>query len=353
MERDTDPRWRACAEICDNGYPQICTAESLKVYITQQGVRSELAPLDIRKRAHESRNATSQVTGAVSWRRDGLKYKKNEVYLDIVETINVLLTSKGAVLRADVAGKVLMKCFLSGMPELKIGLNDSLTADGGAADASLGGSGGGGGGGGKAGVELDDVAFHQCVDLAKFAADKVITFVPPDGEFELMKYRVTDDVTLPFKVLPLIREVGRARVEVAVKVSSRGFAASSEATNVVVRIPVPGHTARVAFTLTNGKAKYKAEGSVLVWKIKRFPGQSEAQLSADVELSSTLADKKVWNRPPISMEFQVPMFASSGLKVRFLKVWEKSNYPTVKWVRYLSRSGEVGVPGSYETRITG
>jgi hypothetical protein len=68
--------------------------------------------------------------------------------------------------------------------------------------------------------------------------------------------------------------------------------------------------------------------------------------------SSTLADKKVWARPPISMEFQVPMFTSSGLKVRFLKVWEKSGYQTIKWVRYLSRSGETGVPGSYEVRIT-
>ena len=37
-----------------------------------------------------------QVTGAVSWRREGLKYKKNEVYLDIVESINLLMTSKGA-----------------------------------------------------------------------------------------------------------------------------------------------------------------------------------------------------------------------------------------------------------------
>jgi hypothetical protein len=37
-----------------------------------------------------------QVTGAVSWRREGLRYKKNEVYLDIVESINVLMTAKGA-----------------------------------------------------------------------------------------------------------------------------------------------------------------------------------------------------------------------------------------------------------------
>jgi AP-2 complex subunit mu-1 len=29
---------------------------------------------------------------------------------------------------------------------------------------------------------------------------------------------------------------------------------------------------------------------------------------------------KAWGRPPITMDFQVPMFAASGLHVRFLKV---------------------------------
>lgn len=66
-------------------------------------------------------NATLQVTGAVGWRREGLVYKKNEVFqilsrshlhfnlciildfhivcvqvfLDIVESVNLLMSSKG------------------------------------------------------------------------------------------------------------------------------------------------------------------------------------------------------------------------------------------------------------------
>ena len=51
----------------------------------------------------------SQVTGAVGWRRNGIRYKKNEVFLDIVETVNVLLNSKGDVLRSEVLGKMHMK----------------------------------------------------------------------------------------------------------------------------------------------------------------------------------------------------------------------------------------------------
>ena len=49
-------------------------------------------------------------------------------------------------------------------------------------------------------------------------------------------------------------------------------------------------------------------------------------------------------RPPTCMAtptpLQVPMFAASGLHVRFLKVFEKSNYQTIKWVRYITKAGQ-------------
>lgn len=39
-------------------------------------------------------------------------------------------------------------------------------------------------------VELEDIKFHQCVRLARFENDRTISFIPPDGEFELMSYRL-------------------------------------------------------------------------------------------------------------------------------------------------------------------
>jgi hypothetical protein len=36
---------------------------------------------------------------------------------------------------------------------------------------------------------LDDVSFHPCVRYARWDQSRVISFVPPDGLFELMKYR--------------------------------------------------------------------------------------------------------------------------------------------------------------------
>ncbi|CAI5487540.1 unnamed protein product [Closterium sp. NIES-64] len=315
-------------EIMDFGFPQNLSPEIVKLYITQEGVRS---PFSKEKEVRPPANATLQVTGAVGWRREGLVYKKNEVFLDIVESVNLLMSQKGTILRCDVTGKVLMKCFLSGMPDLKLGLNDKIGLENEAQMRARPARSG------KT-IELDDVVFHQCVNLARFNTEKTVSFVPPDGEFELMKYRITEGINLPFRVLPMIKELGRTRFEVNVKVKSV-FGAKMFALNVIVKVPVPKHTAKASLSVTSGRAKYNAAVDAIVWKIKKFPGQTELSMSAEVELISTMVDKKQGTRPPIQMEFQVPMFTASGLRVRFLKVWEKSGYSTVEWVRYITRAG--------------
>lgn len=74
----------------------------------------------------EAQRPPQAVTNAVSWRSDGIKYRKNEVFLDVVESVNVLVNSNGNVLRSEINGAVKMKCYLSGMPELRLGLNDKV-----------------------------------------------------------------------------------------------------------------------------------------------------------------------------------------------------------------------------------
>ena len=66
------------------------------------------------------------VTNAVSWRTEGISYKKNEVFLDVVESVNLLVNSNGTVVRSEVVGALKMRAYLSGMPECKLGLNDKV-----------------------------------------------------------------------------------------------------------------------------------------------------------------------------------------------------------------------------------
>jgi AP-2 complex subunit mu-1 len=79
-------------------------------------------------------------------------------------------------------------------------------------------------------------------------------------------------------------------------------------------------------------------------RIPKFAGQQEYVLSAEADLTP-LTTQRSWSRPPISMQFSLLMFTSSGMLVRYLKVYEKSDYSSVKWVRYLTKNG------SYEIRI--
>jgi AP-2 complex subunit mu-1 len=183
LPKRTDPK--RPPEINDFGYPQNSEIDTLKTYITTESIVSSAIA------AEESSKITAQATGATSWRRTDVKYKKNEAFVDVVESVNLSMSAKGAsfvppssfpteplagtVLRADVDGHIQMRAYLSGTPECKFGLNDKLVIDKsqqGISDA----------------VELDDCRFHQCVRLDEFDATRTISFIPPDGEFELMRY---------------------------------------------------------------------------------------------------------------------------------------------------------------------
>jgi AP-2 complex subunit mu-1 len=113
-------------ECLDFGYPQILTVDLLTKYIKSANSQED----KIKNFRQADDKITSEITGAIDWREpDKYKYRKNEVYIDIVESINMLKSVKGETLKNDVSGKVMMKTFLSGMPECKFGMNDKLVLE--------------------------------------------------------------------------------------------------------------------------------------------------------------------------------------------------------------------------------
>lgn len=318
-------------ETMDFGYPQNCSIDVLRLYINLGDVVQNSA-------TKEGAALTSQITGAIDWRREGIRHRKNEVYIDVHETVSQLTSATGAVLRTEVLGKVIMKAFLTGMPECKFGLNDKLIME-------KEGTGGGTvttSGKKISAVEIDDCTFHRCVRLGKFDSERTITFIPPDGEFELMRYRVTQ-ASQPFRLIPTIREEGKTKLLLNLKVQA-DFQDDRKASSVVIKFPVPTTTASARISVSKGRARFEPGERAIVWRISSMPGRSEVTMQADVDLLPSTRDKQ-WNRPPISMDFQIQMISVSGVQVRFLKVYEKSSYTTNRWVRYLSKSGE------YQQRI--
>jgi len=301
-------------ELMDFGYPQTTDSKILQEYITQEGHKLEVAP-----------RPPMAVTNAVSWRSEGIKYRKNEVFLDVIESVNLLVSANGNVLRSEIVGCIKKRVYLSGMPELRLGLNDKVLFES-------------TGRGKSKSVELEDVKFHQCVRLSRFENDRTISFIPPDGEFELMSYRLNTHVKPLIWVESVIERHAHSRVEYMVKAKSQ-FKRRSTANNVEILIPVPPDADSPKFKTTTGSCKYAPDQNAVIWTIKSFPGGKEYLMRAHFGLPSVISESEE-GKPPIHVRFEIPYFTVSGIQVRYLKIIEKSGYQALPWVRYITQNGD-------------
>ena len=308
-------------EVMDHGYPQIAEVKVLKEYITQGANKLQVA------------KPPQAVTNMVSWRTDGIKYKKNEVFLDVIEKLNLLVAANGQVISSEILGSIKMRAYLTGMPELKLGLNDKALFD---AQGKAGP---------KKAVEMEDIKFHQCVRLTRFESDRTISFIPPDGEFELMSYRLNTQVKPLIWVETLIETHGRSRVEYLVKAKTQ-FKGRSIANNVDILIPVPPDVDSPAFKASVGSVTYVPDLDCIKWTIKAFYGGKEAIMRAHFGLPSVAGEggasgeAQAWRKKCVSVKFEIPYFTVSGIQVRYLKILEKSGYDALPWVRYISQGGD-------------
>jgi len=313
-------------ETMDHGLPQSLDSTILRTFITQRGNRMA---------NNDKSKPPVALTNAVSWRAEGIKHKKNEIFLDVVEKLNLLVAANGTVLHSEIQGAVRMKSFLSGMPELKLGLNDKMMFEA---------TGRGNQARGKS-VELEDIKFHQCVRLARFENDRTISFIPPDGEFDLMTYRLNTHVKPLIWVEAVVEPHKGSRIEYMIKTRSQ-FKAKSVANNVEIIIPVPSDVDSPSFKSSVGNVTYLPDKDAVVWKIKQFHGGREYLMRAHFGLPSISAandqagkKENSWKKP-IAVKFEIPYFTTSGIQVRYLKIIEKSGYQALPWVRYITANGD-------------
>ncbi|PVH98277.1 clathrin adaptor, mu subunit [Periconia macrospinosa] len=111
----------------------------------------------------------SQAASTVPWRRANVRHTSNEMYVDIVETLNVTLSPSGRPLAAIANGSIAFTAKVSGVPDLQL----QLGCPGGPANT----------------IALP--VFHPCVRLNRWK-DRPgdLSFVPPDGRFLLAAYEV-------------------------------------------------------------------------------------------------------------------------------------------------------------------
>ena len=239
-------------ECIDNGFIQCLDTNLLKEYI-KTSYHELIKPSKNKPAIMEG----PQVGKSISWRKEGIKHKENECFLDVIEKLNFTISVNGVVTRSEIVGSIKANSKLSGMPIIELGLNEKHEAQ-----SSIG----------QADVDFDDVKFHKCVNLQEYENRKNIVFTPPDGEFELMTYLIKTLVKPLFSVLVDNVSISDTKIEKNIKVTSN-FKSLSSAHDVSILIPVPCDTNNWSFTTKFGEVSYAPEKDCLVWKIANFKGE--------------------------------------------------------------------------------
>jgi len=258
------------------------------------------------------------------WRKAGVKYNQNEIYIDLVEEIDAILEANGRVVSSDVSGSIQAQSHLSGVPDLLMTFSDP--------DA------------------IDDCSFHPCVRYARYELDRVVSFVPPDGNFELMRYRVKNIAQIinpPIYCTPQISfgdrnsTQGRVSISVGVKpISSLIYPNKKSSTpiieDVAVIIPFDRIVRTANLSVNVGTLLYDEAAKVAKWVIGKLDDKrAKPQLTGTILLST---GAKPEENPPLQLSWKIPQASVSGLSVNGLSLVGES-YRPYKGVRSITKSG--------------
>lgn len=294
-------------EMIDGAYP----------YTTEPNqLREMVIPPSFSRRMFESMSGNFGVSSEVPigaltkipWRKGDCKYVTNEMYFDIVEQIDATFNAgNNLLLYSSIYGEVKANCRLTGMPDLTLNFTRSNL--------------------------LTDVSLHRCVRIKRYQREKVVSFVPPDGAFRLMSYRINGNTTVPIYVKPTITygpNTGRVFCQVGAK-----HTRDQAITDVVIIIPLTKHTQSTNLTANVGGIKIDERSKVVRWVIGKLPRDKTPQLEGSISLP---ADFKSDERPTVRAEFQIKMYCVSGIKVDGLAI-RGVKYKPFKGVRSVTQAG--------------
>ncbi|EGC38186.1 clathrin-adaptor medium chain apm 3 [Dictyostelium purpureum] len=299
-------------EMTDNGFPFTTELNFLKEMIKPPGVLSNVL---------SSVTATSNITdvlpngslGAIQWRKTGIKYTANKIFFDIIEEIDCIIDSNGYIVSCEVNGEILVHCNLSGMPDLTLTFNNPRM--------------------------LDDVSFHPCVRYSRWENERVLSFIPPDGNFKLLNYRVKGINQLPIYVKPQISfSEGGGRVNITV--GHKGFNNNKLIIEeVIATIPFSKSTSSANLTVNTGSFSIDESTKVCRWNIGKIPKEKTPFLQGSVSLIAGSAPPE--SNPSIMLQFRVPQYSISGLNIESLACSEK--YKPFKGVKSVTKAGKFQV----------
>ena len=303
-------------EMMDNGSPFNTELSLLKEVIPPPSFTDGLPGWT------KSKNAVLPTWGAdnsgaeVAWRKRGIKHSTNEVYLDILEQCDAILDAQGKVLQCDVFGEVKADVKLSGMPDLTLVFRN--------------------------GRIISDVGLHPCVRYKRWEAERIVSFVPPEGKFQLMTYKCRDSVVLPLYVQPQIH-FNKDGGSVSVMVGSKQVISTGKNIDVKISIDfssVMGPGSKFDLKPTYGRLTINETTKIITWEMSITKASSASHLEGKIQLG--VGDSVPSGTPVVNVEWMVEGWAVSGLDVDSLSL-QNVAYSPFKGVKCLSRSGKFEV----------
>mmetsp|Transcript_4834 Transcript_4834/g.14340 ORF Transcript_4834/g.14340 Transcript_4834/m.14340 type:complete len:430 (+) Transcript_4834:1032-2321(+) len=315
-------------EMLDDGNPLTTEPNALKAMIKPPSVIGRLQAVATGK-SSVSDVLPDGTISSMPWRKSGVKYAQNDIYLDIIEEVDAIIDRNGQVVSSEVTGAIMANSRLSGIPDLCLTFVDPQL--------------------------ISDCSFHPCVRYNRFERDRVVSFVPPDGLFELMRYRVNTktNVSAPIFITPSVimsdkHNAGHGRIQVQVghKQSSSLVAPKSKTAllveNVSLLISFPRCVKTANLSTTLGSVLYDEAAKTAEWSIGRLPANPAKihLLNGTMVIQGCLEELS-----PIQVSWKIPVASISGIQVSALQL-SNERYRPYKGVRTITKSGR------YQVRTT-
>ena len=293
-------------ELNDAGFPLTTEINPLHEMIKPPTLMNKMMKT-LTEESHLSGCLPTSLATKIPWRTEKT-YVQNEIYFDLLETVDAILTANNTIVHAEVYGSMECLCNLSGIPDLEISFH-------------------------KPNLVLD-AQLHKCVRISKFDKEKVVSFVPPDGNFTLLTYRVDELSQVPIFIRPQVTLVeGQGRIHIAV---TPRFCDGKTIEDLQIKIPLPNATMVATNTCTSGSFKYDESSKVITWTIGNLAGTLGDKACT---FSSTFTTANSSNELIVLLaNFRVKGFGLSGLKIDNLVV-QNVKYRPFRGIRYETKAG--------------
>ena len=321
--------------------------------------------------------ATEQLCASdeIWWRRADITHASNEIYVDVVEKLNAIVSASGRVLNWSICGNIITHAKLSGnTPEVVLTIKEPRAPGAPVPNRQIPE----GVGLGAYAASLDSLfnwGLHVSVKKPRWIRDKVLAFVPPDGKCSLAQYvyspfflgkvdsahaggalaagnKLLTEAPLPVTLIAhadFDTEGGKVDIQVAPRLVALVKTAQTEKViePLVLRMFLPSCVGSATLVAKSGSASFDKEDHCIMWNVGKLSSadSTPVRLDGTVKYSPDIAKVRAISQAniftcTISLEYTIKSHVCTGLKVESLEVLGVP-YSPYKGVRYSSQSGQI------------